>query len=361
MSPERSRPTSLFPLAAAAFAAVVTVAAIPGPIPTVGRVAAVAVFVAVYAWSASVEIIVRQRSGGGRRWSVLPRPVLDSVVDAHRATRDHEDALRAAIQRERIAGLELEIRAAAAAEAQRRVEELNAELEAFTFSASHDLAVPLTTIRAFVALLEESDGHRLGEEGREYLGRVGNIAARMEELIGDLLALSRMRRDADPEPALVDVRGLVDEVAVEVERALGRPLDVRVVGDVAQLLVPPSLLRAILQNLIHNGAKYNDHERPSVTVLVDAGDRFASLVVMDDGIGVADDDRERIFELFVRGTDHLGLPGTGAGLAIARRAARSLGGDLWLETTGAEGTTFCVTIPRPAVPEHGADRSASVG
>ncbi len=351
---------SLFPLGVAAFAAGVAITAVPGSTPVALRVATLAVFVAAYVWAASVEIIVRQRSGGDRRWSVLPRPVLDSVVDAHLATRAHEDALRSAIQRERIAGLELEIRAAAAAEAQRRVEELNAELEAFTFSASHDLAVPLKTIRAFVALLEESDGHRLGEEGREYLARVGNIAARMEELIGDLLSLARMRRDADPEPALVDVRGLVDEVAGDVERAVGKPIDVRVVGDVAELLAPPSRLRAILQNLIHNGAKYNDHERPSIRVLVDAGDRFASLVIMDDGIGVAEGDRERIFELFVRGTDHLGLPGTGAGLAIARRAARSLGGDLWLETTGPEGTTFCLTIPRTAVPEHGAGRPASV-
>ncbi|HHC08775.1 MAG TPA: HAMP domain-containing histidine kinase [Actinobacteria bacterium] len=291
---------------------------------------------------AGLRLHGREPRGG----SWLPGRLLAAVEAVEHRHAEHEAALRAALQRERVATLEAEMRTAAIEEARRRAEELTAELEAFTFSVSHDLAVPLRTMGAFLDLLTEIEGHRLGEDGREYLQRATDLTARMQELVTDLLTLSRMRSDGDLELEAVRIGDVVAAVTAEVETALGRTIELEVVGGDEVVRAPRARLRAILQNLVQNGAKYNEHERPTIRVVVDGSDRSVTILVVDDGFGIPEEDRGRIFDVFARGTNHRGLDGTGAGLAIVRRAARSLGGDVWLESSGPEGSTFCVLLPR---------------
>jgi len=338
-----SVPRSAFPAIVAVAALGVAFAVVSGrPLPLFAVVALLGIHVTV----AMIEIAARLRGGNRPGLSVLPRFVLAALASTDLARRDHESALKDALQRERVAVLGEEMRVAAMVEARREVELLNEELEAFTFSVSHDLAVPLRTMAAFVELLEASDGDRLGEEGREFLSRIASLARRMQSLVADLLVLSRMRSATGAVPAHVSIGAVAEEAAGDVEAALGRRFRLRVVGGDEEITAPKERLHAILQNLIHNGVKYNEREMPTIEVITDGAESFVSILVVDDGVGVPEDERDRVFDLFVRGTNHLGLDGTGAGLAIVRRAARSLGGDAWLEHSGPGGTTFCVSLPR---------------
>lgn len=263
---------------------------------------------------------------------------------------DRDGALKAALQLERVNTLELEIQGDLLRDAQRQLAQLNAELEAFTYSASHDLAVPLRTISAFAALLRESDDADLGPEATEYLDRIEGTAGRLEGLVSDMLVLSRMRSGADSRPERIDIGLVVDEIAEDL-RLSGRKFSVEVGGPLPVVAAPPHRVRAILQNLVENAVKYNDNDPAAVSIIGDDGGSFVSLLVIDNGRGIARDDQEQIFELFARGGSSEGTTGTGAGLAIARRAARSMSGDLWLEDSSESGSTFVFTIPVIETPD----------
>lgn len=222
----------------------------------------------------------------------------------------------------------------------------NAELEAFTYSVSHDLKEPLRTIEAFSQFLLEDYAAGLDEQGRDYLQKLASASARMKQLIEDLLALSRIgRRDdptssADVDRIVADVveglRMMIAEHAVEVQVQAGMP---RVQGDAARL-------EQIFGNLITNAIKFNRSERPSVTVGMRAQtDRDATFFVRDNGIGIDPAYHERIFGIFQRLHRREEFDGTGAGLAIVRRAVESLGGTIWVESDGTNGTTFVFVLP----------------
>ena len=159
-----------------------------------------------------------------------------------------DDALKEALQRERVNALELELQRDLLRDAQRQLAQLNAELEAFTYSASHDLAVPLRTISAFAALLREADDAELGPEASEYLDRIEGPAGRLEGLVADMLVLSRMRSGADTQPEMIDIDQVVQEIAEDL-RLAGRRFSVKVAGPLPVIAAPPHRVRAILQNL----------------------------------------------------------------------------------------------------------------
>ncbi|VAV96262.1 hypothetical protein MNBD_ACTINO02-1606, partial [hydrothermal vent metagenome] len=208
----------------------------------------------------------------------------------------------------------------------------------------HDLAVPLKTIEAFAQLLAESDN--LDEEQIDYTTRIASTAQRLRNLITDLLILSKM--SSAPSGAtneVVDFNPMVLDIEGEIVTVLGLGVSVSIKGSLPTVLAPGARVRPILQNVIQNGLKYNDSERPRVVV---SGFRDADRVVIqiaDNGIGVPMAKAEDMFGLFSRLESNLDAPGSGAGLAIARRAARSLGGDLWLESSCPEGSIFRLALP----------------
>jgi signal transduction histidine kinase len=257
---------------------------------------------------------------------------------------ERESALKEALQRERSHTLEVELSEMSLRDAHQRLVEVNAELEAFMYSAAHDLAVPLKTIEAFGQLLSESDN--LEEEQVDHRARIGSTAQRLRNLITDLLVLSRMSSvPTGVGNELVDLNSMVLDIEGEIVTVLGMGVSVLIEGSLPTMLAPSARVRPILQNVIQNGLKYNDSERPRVIV---SGFRDADQVIIriaDNGIGVPVAKAEDIFGLFSRFESQLDIPGSGAGLAIARRAARSLGGDLWLESSCRQGSIFMLTLP----------------
>ena len=237
-------------------------------------------------------------------------------------------------------------------EKSRLTEELlrsNADLEEFAYVASHDLQEPARTTQAYLGLLEADFGDRLGEEARENLSIAKNGAARMQEIIRDLLDYSRAARLDVADAGRVDLEATVSDAVVELRRSIqdaGARVDVvRPLPDVAG--DPPSVRRVVL-NLVSNAIKYRSAERPLViTVRAEATSEGMILVsVEDNGIGVPVEQRERIFQMHVRLHRRDDIPGNGMGLAICRQVVERLGGRIRVDGRDGPGSAFRFTLPR---------------
>ena len=233
---------------------------------------------------------------------------------------------------------ELEVRS-------RELERSNTELDQFASVASHDLQEPLRMVAAYSELVARDHGGDLDDEGRELLGFVLDGARRMQQLIDDLLEYSRLRtrsRDhvtvelADVvADAVRDLRLVIDETGADVR-----------VGSLPAVEGDPAQLRMLVQNLLGNALKYRGEGPLSITVDAQAADGCWVVSVADDGIGVPEEQRERIFEPFRRLHARSRYPGTGIGLAICRRIADQHGGRIWVEPGPEGGSTFRVTLLR---------------
>ena len=252
----------------------------------------------------------------------------------------HERTERLAAERERLAA------DAARLQALERVDE---QRSALLRSVSHDLRTPLATIRAVATDLRDGGGRYSRETEEELLDTLTDEAERLDRLVGNLLSMSRIEAGAlKPERQAVDMAELVHDrlrrlqrlfrdARVQVEVPDGLPL---VDGDY-------TLLDQLLTNLVENAARYAP---PASTVRVTAravgGGKEVELAVSDEGIGVPDYDRDRIFEPFRRGE---GSTSSGVGLATCKAIAEAHAGSIRVERTPGGGATFVVRLPVRAV------------
>lgn len=256
--------------------------------------------------------------------------------------------------RRRIAS-ELERAEAVSAELQRRGDELarsNEDLQQFAYVASHDLSEPLRKVANFCQLLERQYGDQLDDRARQYIYYAVDGAKRMQALITDLLALSRVGRttetferldlDAKLDLALTNLADRLADAGARVERTTPLP---SVDGDRA-------LLVSLFENLVGNAVKYR---RPGVAPVVRVGAERGpqpgewTFTVADNGIGIAPEYAERIFAVFQRLHLRDAYEGTGIGLALCRRIVEFHGGRIWLDTvesgsTAGAGATFRFTL-----------------
>jgi signal transduction histidine kinase len=230
---------------------------------------------------------------------------------------------------------------------QRRVEieQLNQELERFNYSVAHDLRSPLRGIAGFSHLLREDLGEQMPEDARRHLDRIEASVARMDTLINDLLRYStigRQQLELGPvavREAAVKAMELLDAQIREAngEIILEEPLP-KVIGDL-------SLLQVVLQNLIGNSLKFvAPGVQPRVVISATVKDRVATVLVTDNGIGIADSAREKIFRMFERFDTR--YPGTGIGLAIVHRAVERMQGRIGVSVERrSSGAQFWLELP----------------
>lgn len=227
------------------------------------------------------------------------------------------------------------------------LQERNEELESFAYSISHDLRAPLRAMDGFSQALLEEYGDKLDATGRQYAERVKAGARRMDLLIRDLLAYSKMTRsDIKVGPIELDrvVRGALDQVEGD---ARARGARVVVEDHMPRVLGHESTLTQVMMNLIANGIKFVPAGRtPEVRVRTEARDRVVRLWIMDNGIGIPQEYHERIFRVFERLHRTEEYPGTGIGLAIVRKGVERMGGRVGLESEPDRGTSFWIDLPR---------------
>jgi PAS domain S-box-containing protein len=226
-----------------------------------------------------------------------------------------------------------------------KLQQSNRELEDFAYVASHDLQEPLRKIQAFGDRLRARYADTLTGEGADYLDRMQKAAARMQALINDLLAFSRVTTKAQPFVP-VDLNTIAHEVVHDLEVRIHQVGAEVTVGELPMIDADPSQMHQLIQNLISNGLKFHKPDTPPrVRVSGKAAHDFAEIVVADEGIGFDERYAERIFTMFERLHGRGTFEGTGIGLAICRKIAQRHGGDIRAESTPGEGARFTVTLP----------------
>ncbi len=269
---------------------------------------------------------------GGRRWWRAARG-REAVL--HRANAELDERVRA--------------RTAELAGRVKEVEQLNAELEAFSYSVSHDLRSPLRNITGFLELLEQRTAGRLDAEEARYVKTVGREAARLRTLIDELLTFSRMgRAPVQPEP--VALAELVDEVRAELRPALaGRAVEWRI-GPLPAVRADRALIRLVLANLLGNAVKFTRPRDPAVITIglseVAAGPGMVAICVRDNGVGFNPRYANKLFGVFQRLHNQRDFEGTGIGLANVQRIVSRHGGRVWAEGMVDKGAEFYFTLPR---------------
>ncbi|MFC6824864.1 PAS domain-containing sensor histidine kinase [Halopelagius fulvigenes] len=225
-----------------------------------------------------------------------------------------------------------------------RLEESNERLEQFAYAASHDLQEPLRMVSSYLRLVERRYGDELDEDGREFVEFAVDGADRMREMVDGLLQYSRVDSRGNPfesvelERVLADVRDDLQVRIEETDAEITAEELPRVEGDRGQL-------RQVFQNLLDNAVEYSGDEPPRVHVSAERnGDRW-EVSVTDEGIGIAPEDADRVFEVF----QSLHAPdehsGTGIGLALSERIVERHGGEIWVDSEPGEGATFTFTLP----------------
>ncbi|PTX91179.1 CHASE domain-containing protein [Opitutus sp. ER46] len=219
------------------------------------------------------------------------------------------------------------------------------ELEAFSYSVSHDLRAPLRTIRGFTELALEEAGPRLHEEERGYLGRVHRASARLDRLISDLLAYTRVSK-TKVELRPVDLHALVSDIRREHPEFQPPRANVEIEGTLLPVVGNEAYLTQCLTNLLGNAVKFvAPGTRPEVRVATESREGVVRLRVSDNGIGIPPERLNKAFEIFERLHTTGDYEGTGVGLAIVRRAVQRMKGRVGVSSEVGRGTTFWIELP----------------
>ncbi len=259
-------------------------------------------------------------------------------------------ALRSAIERKRTREQlrqqkqHLEIANQILEQRTQQLEALNTELEAFNYTVSHDLRSPLVSIDGYSYFLEQQYGSNLDPQGRRYLTSIRQATQRMNQLIEDLLMLSRVQKN------LLSITSVnLSQMTV----AIFRELQQQNPSDVVSLKITPNiiaqgdgrLLRIALENLLSNAWKYSARKpKPQIELRTQSGDFQTVYLIQDNGIGFDLHQADQIFKPFQRLHSADEYPGMGIGLATVQRIIHRHHGQIWAEATVGKGATFYFTL-----------------
>jgi PAS domain S-box-containing protein len=271
-------------------------------------------------WSSVVVTAIRNDQGEHIGFSKITRDVTDRKLLLDQIQKHTE---------------ELELRIA-------EREQTNAELEAFSYSVSHDLRAPLRAIEGFTQAFIEDYGKDVPAEGLEYLGQVTSAASRMNQLVQDLLNFSRLSRihlELFPIDLSHAARLAVGQLSTRGEFVQLENLEgLRVVAH------EPTLVQA-LNNLISNALKFQAPDvTPQVRVFAQRKHGRIEVSVLDNGIGIASEHLDRIFQVFERLHGQDEFPGTGIGLAIVKRGVQRMGGKIGVDSQTGVGSRFWIEL-----------------
>jgi signal transduction histidine kinase len=221
----------------------------------------------------------------------------------------------------------------------------NADLEQFAYVASHDLQEPLRAIVGFTKMLARRYEGKLGDDADNYISRTVNASMRMQNLITDLLAYSRVGRNVETlEP--VDLEEVLNDTLENLKASIDECDAVVTHDPLPTIIANNALIGQVLSNLISNAIKYRASDTtPHVHVSAARREREWLLSVRDNGIGIDPEFADRIFVIFQRLHGRTEYSGTGIGLAICKKAVERLGGRIRVESQQGEGSTFYFTIP----------------
>ena len=234
----------------------------------------------------------------------------------------------------------------------RKIDELarsNADLEQFAYVASHDLQEPLRMVTAYTQLLSERYHGQLDESAAKFLGYASEGAQRMQVLIQDLLAFSRVGRNSAA-CGSVDCNAVMADVLLTLASAILESGAVVTHAGLPAVWGVRTQMAQVFQNLIGNAIKFRGKEPPVVSVQSEKSGQHWQFSVSDNGIGIPPEYAENIFVVFQRLHTRSEYPGNGIGLAICKKIIERCGGRIWMESQAGSGSTFKFIMP-----SHGPD------
>jgi len=259
------------------------------------------------------------------------------------------EAVRRALQEKRL----LRLRRQSEEDLARKVAELarsNADLEQFAYVASHDLQEPLRMVAAYTQLLAERYRGKLDENADKFIGYASEGALRMQSLIQDLLAFSRVGRDGS---GRVDCNAVMEEVLGSLGSAIQESGAVVTHAALPEVWAKRTQMAQVFQNLIGNAIKFRGKEPPAISVEAEKAGQQWLFSVSDNGIGIAPEYAENVFVVFQRLHARTEYPGNGIGLAICKKVVERNGGKIWVEARAGHdsdhssdrGSVFKFTMP----------------
>jgi len=223
----------------------------------------------------------------------------------------------------------------------------NSELEQFACVAAHDLQEPLRMVASYTRLLSDDYASRLGKEGQLFVHFARDGAERMQQLIHDLLAYSRIGSFAG-QSRLVSAQTCLDNALQNLSISLEETDCVVRATGLPNVVTDPVQLAELFQNLISNAIKFRSARDPLIEVSCETNAAGSTFAVRDNGIGMEPQYFEEVFKVFKRLHSKEEYPGTGIGLAICKRVVERSGGRIWVESTPGQGSTFYFTVPSDA-------------
>lgn len=280
--------------------------------------------------SGVIEILARRRDG-----HELPLELSLGTVSADNAF--YICTLRDISQRKRH---EKQLRETVA-----ELERSNNALEQFAYAASHDLQEPLRMISSYTQLLARRYRGQLDTTADEFIAYAVDGARRMQNMIDDLLTYSRAGRRGHPF-APVSLSQVLDAVTTNLHRAEDGLAGEVHRGPMPTVVADPNQMLQLFQNLVGNGLKYHAEAPPRVEVTAEEQPAYWHVAVKDNGIGIAPEHHQTIFELFKRLHGHADYDGTGIGLALCKKIVERHDGRIWVDSAPGQGATFHVLLPK---------------
>lgn len=297
--------------------------------------------------SAKDETIDKVRAFGLGAVDYIPKPFhVDEVlarIENHLSLRKLQKQLK---EQNALFQQEIMIRQQTEQALQKANQELaksNAELEQFAYVTSHDLQAPLATIASYAQLLQQKYKSNLDNQANEYINYIVNGCSRMQNLIEDLLAYSRVGKNQKTF-SIVDVNNIIDKACSNLQSTIHQNHATIIYHNLPTLMGDSSQLLQLFQNLIDNSIKYRREEPPKIEISVEPKENEYLFIVKDNGIGIDSKYFEKIFQIFQRLHSSQEYSGTGIGLAICQKIVELHGGRIWVESQLGEGTTFYFTI-----------------
>jgi light-regulated signal transduction histidine kinase (bacteriophytochrome) len=231
-------------------------------------------------------------------------------------------------------------------ELESRVQERTAELESFSYSVSHDLRAPARHIAGFGQVLKDDFSEKLGIEGKAHLERIITSANRMNDLIDDLLKLSKISRKA-LKIRRIDISKMIHAICQDIKQIPAERESRFIIAEGVDARADENLMHILLKNLIDNAWKFTQN-KVSSRIEFGVGQRNGGPVyfIKDNGVGFDQKYSERVFEPFQRLHNNNDFEGTGIGLAIVKRIIDMHSGEIWVESKVDEGTAFYFTLSK---------------
>jgi light-regulated signal transduction histidine kinase (bacteriophytochrome) len=238
------------------------------------------------------------------------------------------------------------------AERTHKLEEINKELtfhinevEQFTYIASHDLQEPLRTLINYTDLLHKDYGGKPDEELEKYLNFISGSAYRMKSLVTGLLEYSILGKESVM--TLVDCNKIVHEVLLDLSDSIVVAKPDITLGSLPVINGYATELRLLFQNLIANAIKFRNNDvLPEIAIACENREREWLFSISDNGIGIKEQDKEKVFIIFKRMQNQKNFPGTGIGLAHCKKIVELHKGRIWVDSIPGAGSTFRFTIPK---------------